>query len=130
MALIYDIFCLRATDRGDKMEHESERIFERLKSGLPDEETTERLSEVFKVFGDNTRIRILWALFDDELCVYDISDKVAMSQSAVSHQLRILKQARLVKSRRDGKQTFYSLDDDHVKTIIEQVLIHAEEDKH
>ena len=112
------------------MEHESERIFERLKNELPDEETTERLSEVFKVFGDNTRIRILWALFDDELCVYDIADKVGMSQSAVSHQLRILKNAKLVKSRRDGKQTFYSLDDDHVKTIIEQVLIHAEEDRH
>ena len=112
------------------MEHESERIFERLKNELPDEETTERLSEVFKVFGDNTRIRILWALFDHELCVYDISDKVNMSQSAVSHQLRILKNAKLVKSRRDGKQTFYSLDDDHVKTIIEQVLIHAEEDRH
>ena len=112
------------------MEHESERIFERLKNELPDEETTERLSEVFKVFGDNTRIRILWALFDTELCVYDISDKVNMSQSAVSHQLRILKNAKLVKSRRDGKQTFYSLDDDHVKTIIEQVLIHAEEDRH
>ena len=112
------------------MEHENERIFERLKNELPDEETTERLSEVFKVFGDNTRIRILWALFDHELCVYDISDKVGMSQSAVSHQLRILKNAKLVKSRRDGKQTFYSLDDDHVKTIIEQVLIHAEEDRH
>ena len=112
------------------MEHESERIFERLKNELPDEETTERLSEVFKVFGDNTRIRILWALFDNELCVYDIADKVGMSQSAVSHQLRILKNAKLVKSRRDGKQTFYSLDDDHVKTIIEQVLIHAEEDRH
>ena len=112
------------------MEHESEQIFERLKNELPDEETTERLSEVFKVFGDNTRIRILWALFDTELCVYDISDKVGMSQSAVSHQLRILKNAKLVKSRRDGKQTFYSLDDDHVKTIIEQVLIHAEEDRH
>ena len=112
------------------MEHESERIFERLKNELPDEETTERLSEVFKVFGDNTRIRILWALFDTELCVYDISDRVGMSQSAVSHQLRILKNAKLVKSRRDGKQTFYSLDDDHVKTIIEQVLIHAEEDRH
>lgn len=111
------------------MEHENERIFDRLKNGMPDEATTERLSEVFKVFGDNTRIRILWTLFDSELCVYDISDKISMSQSAVSHQLRILKQAKLVKSRRDGKQTFYSLDDNHVKKIIEQVLIHAEEDR-
>lgn len=112
------------------MERESEQIFNRLKNEIPDEKTTARLAEVFKVFGDNTRIRMLWALFDTELCVYDIADKVSMSQSAVSHQLRILKQAKLVKSRRDGKQTFYSLDDDHVKKIIEQVLIHAEEDSH
>lgn len=100
-----------------------------LKNSIPDDKTAERLSEVFKIFGDKTRIRILWALFEEELCVYDICARISMSQSAVSHQLRILKQARLVKNRRDGKQTFYSLDDEHVKTIIEQVLIHIEEDK-
>ena len=71
--------------------------------------------------------RIQWVLFSEELSVSDISDKLGMSQSAISHQLRTLKQARLIKSRRDGKNTFYSLDDDHVKRIIEQVLIHVEE---
>ena len=85
------------------------------------------LSEVFKVFGDPTRIRILWALFDNEICVYDIAEKLSMTQSAISHQLRVLKQARLVKARRDGKNTFYSLDDEHVKRIIEQVMIHISE---
>ena len=103
------------------------QIVEKLKNEIPDDEITSRLSEVFKIFGDNTRIRILWALFDKELCVFDISEALNMSQSAISHQLRVLKQARLVKSRRNGKNTFYSLDDDHVKRIIEQGLIHIEE---
>lgn len=106
----------------------NQRILERIKTELPDEETTAGISDVFKVFADNTRIRILWALFDKEMCVYDISDKLGMTQSAISHQLRTLKQARLVKARRDGKNTFYSLDDEHVKRIIEQVLIHIEEE--
>lgn len=102
-------------------------ILDMLKKGVPEDDTIDRLSEVFKVFGDNTRIRILWALFDSEVCVYDIANLLQMSQSAISHQLRILKQAKLVKARRDGKNTFYSLDDDHVKRIIEQVLIHIQE---
>ena len=94
---------------------------------MPTDEIIGKLSDVFKVFGDGTRIRILWALFDSEVCVFDIAEKVGMTQSAVSHQLRVLKQARLVKARRDGKNTFYSLDDDHVKRIIEQVMIHISE---
>ncbi len=102
-------------------------IVEKLKKTLPDNDTVYSLSEVFKVFGDPTRIKILWTLFDDEKCVYDIAEAILMTQSAVSHQLRVLKQARLVKSRRDGKNTFYSLDDDHVKRIIEQVMIHITE---
>ena len=102
-------------------------IVERLKKTIPDNDTVLSLSEVFKVFGDPTRIKILWNLFDDEKCVYDIAQSVSMTQSAVSHQLRVLKQARLVKSRRDGKNTFYSLDDDHVKRIIEQGMIHISE---
>ena len=85
------------------------------------------LPEVFKVFGDGTRIKILWNLFDNEICVAELSDRIKMSQSAVSHQLRILKQARLIKARRDGKNTFYSLDDEHVKRIVEQVMIHITE---
>jgi len=98
-----------------------------LHNELPDERTTNDLAEVFKVFGDNTRIRILWVLFDHELCVCDISEKLGMSQSAISHQLRVLKNARLVKARREDRHTFYSLDDDHVKKIIEQVIIHIKE---
>ena len=104
------------------------KILNRLKNELPSSETINRLSDVFKVFGDNTRIRILWKLFDNEMCVYDISKALDMSQSAISHQLGTLKQARLVKARREGKNTFYSLDDKHVKRIIEQVLIHIDEE--
>ena len=104
------------------------RIVERLKNEIPNDEVISQLSEVFKVFGDYTRIRILWALFDKELCVFDICEALNMSQSAISHQLRTLKQARLVKARRNGKNTFYSLDDDHIKRIIEQVMIHIEEE--
>ena len=100
---------------------------DKLKNEMPTDEIIGKLSDVFKVFGDGTRIRILWALFDSEVCVFDIAEKVGMTQSAVSHQLRVLKQARLVKARRDGKNTFYSLDDDHVKRIIEQVMIHISE---
>ncbi len=102
-------------------------ILDKLKNEMPTDEIIGKLSDVFKVFGDGTRIRILWALFDSEVCVFDIAEKVGMTQSAVSHQLRVLKQARLVKARRDGKNTFYSLDDDHVKRIIEQVMIHISE---
>ena len=105
----------------------NQQILNRLKTELPDEEITAKISDVFKVFADNTRIRILWTLFDEELCVYDICTKLNMTQSAISHQLRTLKQARLVKARRDGKNTFYSLDDEHVKRIIEQVMIHLDE---
>ena len=105
----------------------NQNILKRIKTELPDEETTANISDVFKVFADNTRIRILWTLFDSELCVCDICAKLNMTQSAISHQLRTLKQARLVKARRDGKNTFYSLDDEHVKKIIEQVLIHLDE---
>ena len=99
----------------------------KLESKMPDEEITIKLAEVFKVFGDNTRLRVLWSLFDKELCVLDIAEEVSMSQSAVSHQLKTLKSARLVKARREGKQTFYSLDDEHIKQIIETGLLHSQE---
>lgn len=105
----------------------NQQVLQRLRTEVPDEETTTRLAETFKIFGDNTRIRILWALFDREMSVSDISEELSMSQSAISHQLRTLKQARLIRARREGKNTFYSIDDDHVKRIIEQVLIHIEE---
>ena len=79
------------------------------------------------MFGDSTRIRILFALFEEEICVCDLAELLNMTQSAISHQLRILKNAKLVKSRRDGKQIMYSLADDHVNTIINQGLEHIEE---
>ena len=98
-----------------------------VKSHLPDEELLYDLAELYKVFGDSTRIKILYALFEAELCVCDIAGILGMTQSAISHQLRALKNARLVKGRREGKTVFYSLADDHVKTIIGQGLDHVAE---
>ena len=85
------------------------------------------LAELFKVFGDSTRIRILYVLFEKEVCVCDLAQTLNMTQSAVSHQLKILKQSKLVKARREGKSIFYSLADDHVRTIIDQGRNHIEE---
>lgn len=99
-----------------------------VQSVLPDDDTLSRLSELFKVFGDGTRIRILYVLFEAEVCVCDLAKLLGMTQSAVSHQLRILKQARLIKSRRDGKTVFYSLADDHVSTLLRQGTDHINED--
>lgn len=93
----------------------------------PDERQLFDLAEFFKVFGDSTRIRILFALTGGEHCVNELSRMLALHQSAVSHQLRILKQARLVGRRKDGKQVFYSLDDDHIFRIINQGLEHLQE---
>ena len=95
-----------------------------LKEKMPEEETLYDLAELFKVFGDSTRMRILCALFESELSVSEISELLEMSQSAISHQLRVLKQAKLVKNRRDGKIIYYSLADDHVYTIFNQGLSH------
>lgn len=94
---------------------------------LPPEEKLYDLAELFKIFGDSTRIRILFVLFEAEVCVCDLASALQMTQSAISHQLRILKQSQLVKSRREGKSVFYSLADDHVRTIISQGLEHVEE---
>ena len=87
---------------------------------MPDETELDSLAELFKVFGDPTRIRILFVLFETEVCVCDLARALNMTQSAVSHQLRILKQSRLVKNRREGKSMFYALADDHVRTMIAQ----------
>ena len=94
---------------------------------MPPDEMLYDLAELFKVFGDSTRIRILYALFEAELCVGDIAQLLGLSQTAVSHQLRVLKTNKLVKSRREGKIVFYSLADDHVCRIINQGLEHVEE---
>ena len=96
-----------------------------VKDKLPKEETLYDLAEFFKVFGDSTRIRIICALFESEMCVYDLAACLDMTQSAISHQLRILKQANLVKFRRDGKLMYYSLDDEHVKQIFDAGYKHV-----
>lgn len=93
----------------------------------PDDDILCDLAELYRVFGDSTRIRILYALFESEMCVCDIAQVLGMSISAISHQLRVLKQARLVKYRREGKTVFYSLSDDHVRSIIDQGIGHVEE---
>ena len=98
-----------------------------VKGHMPPEEELLDMAELFKVFGDTTRIKILYALFESELCVCDIAALLTMSQSAISHQLRVIKQAKLVTSRRDGKTIFYSLADEHVKTIIGMAKEHLEE---
>ena len=107
--------------------HEHEDIIKKVLSKMPGEEELYDLAELFKIFGDSTRIRILYVLFESEMCVCDIAQLLSLSQSAVSHQLRLLKQSRLVKSRRDGKTVFYSLADDHVRMIIDQGKEHVEE---
>ncbi|HAZ36928.1 MAG TPA: transcriptional regulator [Clostridiaceae bacterium] len=104
-----------------------EDVVNKVKSGMPDEELFYDLSDLFKVFGDTSRIKIIYALFESEMCVCDLAALFNMSQSAVSHQLRVLKQARLVKYRRDGKVVYYSLDDEHVKEILDKGLAHVEE---
>ena len=96
---------------------------------LPDIETMYDLAELFKVFGDSTRIRILAALLEKEMCVYHLSEELEMGQSAISHQLRVLRQAGLVKATRSGKEMVYALDDDHVRTIFAQGLEHIEHRK-
>ena len=95
---------------------------------VTEDEIMYELSELFKVFADLTRIKLLYVLFDGELCVQDIAEKLDMTQSAISHQLRVLKSAKLVKGRRDGKQIYYALADEHVKTIIGQGFDHVTED--
>ena len=95
---------------------------------MPEETELYDLAELFKVFGDSTRILILFVLSSAEVCVCDLARVLNMTQSAISHQLRILKQNKLVKSRREGKSIFYSLADGHVSTIIAQGRDHIEED--
>ena len=107
--------------------HVHEDTVAEVRRAIPDEDTLYDLTELFRVFGDSTRVRILYTLFVSEMCVCDIAALLGLSQSAVSHQLRALKNARLVKARRDGKTVFYSLADGHVKTIIDQGLEHVRE---
>lgn len=109
---VHDVECCECSEiHGD--------IIARVKSQMPDEDNLYDLAELFKVFGDSTRIRILYVLFESEMCVCDIAELLGMTQSAISHQLRLLKQSKLIKNRRDGRQVFYSLADDHVRGIVE-----------
>lgn len=125
-------------ETGDRMEERKDEVCDGFEvhedllkivnETLPEETELYDLAELFKVFGDSTRIRILFVLFEAEVCVCDLAKALNMTQSAISHQLRILKQNKLVKSRREGKSIFYSLSDDHVRTIINQGREHIEED--
>ena len=110
-----------------KCEEVHEYIIDEVRQVMPQDEMLYDLAELFKVFGDTTRIKILYALFSKEMCVCDIADLLGMTHSAISHQLRVLKQARLVKFRKEGKIVFYSLDDCHISQIFSCGLEHIEE---
>ena len=107
--------------------HAHEELIARVNDNMPDEMMLYELAELYKVFGDSTRIKILYVLFESEMCVCDIAQLLGISQSAVSHHLRVLKQSKLVKFRKEGKSVIYSLTDDHVRTIIDQGLEHVRE---
>ena len=104
-----------------------EAIIAKVKENMPGADKVMRVSELFKVFGDITRVNIICALFVGEMCVCDIAAVLGMTQSAISHQLRILKSARLVKYRREGKSVFYSLDDEHISNIFNLAMNHVSE---
>ncbi len=117
---INDVECCEA-------HHTHCELLEAVNQKMPEEDELYDLAELFKVFGDSTRIRILFVLFEAEVCVCDLAEALNMTQSAISHQLKILKQNKLVKNRREGKSVFYSLADNHVRTIIAQGREHIEE---
>ncbi len=106
----------------------NQELIAKVAGRMPQDEILYELADFFKVFGDSTRIKILYALFTSDMCVQDLAAALAMNQSAISHQLRILKQAGLVKYRKEGKYTFYALDDDHVSQMIAQGMTHLAED--
>ena len=107
--------------------HIHQEIVDKVERTMPEDEILYDLAELFKIFGDSTRIKILYVLFESEMCVCDIAQLLGMTQSAISHQLRALKQSKLVKYRREGKTVFYSLADGHVRTILGQGMEHIAE---
>ena len=111
------------------MEHDHNAILKKVRQELPADELLSDLSDLFKIFADSTRVKILYALFESEMCVCAIAELLGMTQSAISHQLRILKDANLVANRREGKTIYYFLSDDHVRTIIAQGFEHLIEEK-
>jgi DNA-binding transcriptional ArsR family regulator len=110
-----------------EVEHHHDKVVKRVSSIMPDEEMLYDLADFYKVFADSTRIKILYALLQSELCVCDLAEVLGASQSAVSHQLRMLKQMKLVKFRREGKAIVYSLSDDHIQNILSQGFEHITE---
>lgn len=106
---------------------EHKELLEAIAKDLPNDEKLFDLSELFKMFGDSTRMKILFVLFETEACTCCLAETLKMTSSAISHQLNALKRAKLIKSRRDGKNVYYSLADDHVRTIIKMGLEHIEE---
>lgn len=104
-----------------------EDVIQKVKAQMPSADSVMRVSELFKVFGDITRVNIICVLFKSEMCVCDIATLLGMTHSAISHQLRVLKSARLVKYRREGKAVFYSLDDEHISEIFDLALRHVSE---
>ena len=109
--------------------HVHEEVVEQVKGKMPDDEKLYDLADFFRVFGDSTRIKILYVLLQSEMCVYDIAMLLGMTQSAISHQLRVLKQMQLVKFRREGKTIFYSLSDSHIENILNQGMEHISEEE-
>lgn len=107
--------------------HVHQDIVDQVNQVMPEEEQLFDLSELFKIFGDSTRVKILFVLFESEMCVCDIAQLLGMTQSAISHQLQVLKKSKLVKYRREGKTVFYSLADSHVRTILDQGMEHIAE---
>lgn len=107
--------------------HVHENLVHQIEDGMPSEEMMQDLAEFYKVFGDVTRIKILCILFQSELCVCDLAEVTGMTQSAISHQLRVLKQMKLVKNRREGKIVYYSLADGHIQSILNQGMEHIVE---
>lgn len=120
MAIDRDIECCESSEVHEELLHI-------VQEQMPPEEQLYDLAELFKMFGDSTRIRILFVLFEAEVCVCDLAAALNMTVSAVSHQLKLLKQSKLIKSRREGRSVFYSLADDHVRTIVSQGMEHITE---
>ena len=111
------------------MEHNHEKMLDMVRHELPTDELLCDLSDLFRLFGDTTRVKILFSLFESEMCVCAIAELLGMTQSAISHQLKILKDANLVANRREGKTTYYFLSDDHVRTIIAKGFEHLIEER-
>ena len=107
--------------------HVHTNLVHQIEDGMPSEEIMASLADFYKVFGDTTRIKILCVLFQSELCVCDLAEVTGMTQSAISHQLRVLKQMKLVKNRREGKIVYYSLADAHIQSILNQGMEHIAE---